>query len=86
MPVISRILRHCDTDALHPPFAAHFHAIYDKSELLVGISPLRIIQGDAAARMRSMVIEWAAQYQSELIEAWNRFRMAQRPKPIEPLQ
>jgi len=52
----------------------------------VGISPLRIIQGDAPTRVRSMVLEWATQHQQELLEAWNRCRMAQQPKPIEPLQ
>jgi hypothetical protein len=67
------------------PFVAHFHAIYDNSELIVGISPLRIIQGEAPSRVRDMVLEWAAQHQQELLEAWNRLGTLEQPRPIQPL-
>lgn len=68
------------------PFVAHFHAIYENTELVVGVSPVRIIQGDAPARVRDMVIEWATQHQGELLAAWNRLSTAQRPAAIAPLQ
>jgi hypothetical protein len=32
------------------------------------------------------VLEWAAQHQAELLEAWGRCGLAQQPRPIEPLQ
>ena len=67
------------------PFVAHFHAIYENCELIVGVSPLRIIQGDAPNRVRLMVLEWAGQHQHELLQAWNRLGTAQRPLPIKPL-
>jgi len=67
------------------PYIAHFHAIYGDSELVVGIGPVRVLQGDAPGRVRSMVLEWARQHEMELLEAWNRLGMAQRPSPIEPL-
>ena len=68
------------------PFTAHFHAIYENSELIVSIVPLRIIQGEAPGRVRAMVLEWAAQHQEELLQAWHRLSAAQQPKQIEPLK
>ena len=68
------------------PFVAHFHAIYENSELIVGVAPLRIIQGDAPRRVREMVLEWAAQHQEELLQAWSRLSAARHPLPIAPLQ
>ena len=68
------------------PFAAHFHAIYENCELIVGVAPLRIIQGDAPRRVRAMVLEWAAEHQEELLQAWRRLSAAQQPQPIEPLK
>ncbi len=67
------------------PFVAHFHAFYGDFELVVGINPLRILQGCAPARARGMVLEWATVHQSELMEAWRRCGAAQPPQPIAPL-
>ena len=65
---------------------ARFHAIYDRWELVVGIWPLVIIQGDAPKRVREMVLEWATQHQQELLSAWNRCQLGQVPFRIDPLQ
>ena len=35
---------------------------------------------------QSMVLEWAALHQQELLENWNRCRRAESPAPIEPLE
>jgi len=67
------------------PFAPRFHAIYENSELVVQILPLKIVTGDAPARVRAMVLEWAHQHQQELLDAWNRCCRAQSPDPIAPL-
>lgn len=69
-----------------PPHRARFHAIYGNSELVIGISPLAVVNGSAPARVQEMVFEWAAQHQSELIESWNRCRRAEKPLEIAPLQ
>ena len=67
------------------PFGAHFHAFYGNNELVVGIDPLRIIQGEAPSRVCGMVLEWAASHQQELVAVWNQLSAAQRPATIEPL-
>jgi len=86
MPVISKFYGIVIRMLFIRPFVAHFHAIYENTELVVAVSPVRIIQGDAPLRVRDMVIEWATQHQEELLAAWNRLSAAQRPGAIAPLQ
>ena len=85
MPVISKfygiVIRMLRAQGL----AAHFHAIYENTELVVSIWPLRIIQGDAPGRVREMVLEWAAQHQQELLSSWHRCLAGLPPAHIEPL-
>jgi hypothetical protein len=67
------------------PLGARFHAIYENWELVVGIWPLRIIQGDAPHWVCDKVMAWAEQHQGELLAAWNRCQRHQSPRPIAPL-
>lgn len=64
----------------------HFHAIYGDDELIVGISPIAVLQGQAKSRVRSLVVEWAALHQQELLLNWERCRNAQAPERVEPLE
>ena len=86
MPVLSKFYGIVIRMAFIRAFTAHFHAIYGQWELIVGIAPLRIIQGDAPGRVRDMVLEWAAEHQRELMDDWNRCSVAIPPLPIRPLQ
>jgi hypothetical protein len=85
MPTISEfygiIIRMFFTDH-NPP---HFHAIYGEFELVVAISPIRIISGKVPNRVRSMVLEWAALHQEELLEDWNRCQKGGDIFRIDPL-
>lgn len=85
MPVLSRFYGIVIRMAFIRPFAAHFHAIYQQWELIVGIAPLRIIQGEAPLRVQEMVLEWAYQHRTELLDDWTRCSAAQPPYPIAPL-
>ncbi|MBA3968877.1 MAG: DUF4160 domain-containing protein [Gemmatimonadetes bacterium] len=64
----------------------HFHAVYGEHELVVGISPIRILDGQAPNRVRSMVLEWSALHQTELLDDWERCRRAEPLLPIPPLE
>jgi len=86
MPVLSKFYGIVIRMVFIKPFAAHFHAIYNHSELIVRIAPLMIIQGDAPGRVRDMVLEWASEHQGELLEAWYRCSAALPPLPIKPLR
>lgn len=85
MPVLSKFYGIVIRMVFIRPFTAHFHAIYGQCELIVGIAPLTIIQGDAPNRVRDMVLEWAAEHQRELLDDWHRCSAAVPPLPIEPL-
>ncbi len=85
MPEISRfygIIIRMFYDDHAPP---HFHAIYGEHELEVGISPIRILYGKAPNRVQSMVLEWAALHQEELMKDWDRCRKGEPVKAIAPL-
>ncbi|HLL47099.1 MAG TPA: DUF4160 domain-containing protein [Longimicrobiaceae bacterium] len=86
MPIISRfygiIIRMFFRD--HAP--AHFHAEYGEHELIVGLDPIAILNGEAPSRVRSMVLEWTALHQQELLENWRRCRQAEPPAPVAPLE
>ncbi len=86
MPTISRfygiVIRMFYRDHAPP----HFHAVYGENELTVGISPIVILEGSAPARVRSMVLEWAALHQTELLSDWDAFRHSREPAPIAPLE
>ena len=85
MPIISKFYGIVIRMVFIQPFGARFHAFYDDSELVVGIDPPRIIQGEAPRRVRVMVLEWAVLHQQELVEAWGQLRTAQKPVAIAPL-
>jgi hypothetical protein len=86
MPTIARfygiIIRMFYDDHMPP----HFHATYGEYELVIGISPITILEGKAPARVRSLVLEWAALHQQELWNDWERCRNNEPPLPIEPLE
>ena len=85
MPVISKFYGIVIRMLYIRPFVSHFHAFYDRSELVVGIAPPRILLGDAPRRVRLMALEWARIHQQELLEDWYLLGSARYPIPIAPL-
>ena len=86
MPEISRffgILIRMYFDDHSPP---HFHAIYAGNEVQVGIDPIIFLEGKLPNRAASMVLEWAALHQRELMQNWERLRKDQPVKRIKPLE
>lgn len=82
MPVISRfygiIIKMFFLDH-NPP---HFHAIYNEYNALININTLEIIEGDLPKKAEALVLEWAKNYQKDLIEIWN----SQEFKKLPPLE
>ena len=64
----------------------HFHARYGEFEALIQISPLGIQKGHLPPRVLSLVMEWAAIHQKELIKDWNRAANNQKLAKIAPLE
>jgi hypothetical protein len=67
----------------HPP--SHFHARYSGDVVQIGINPIRVLEGQVERRAMSLVLEWAALHQWELMENWDRMRRDELPQSIEPL-
>ena len=86
MPEISRffgITIRMYYDEHNPP---HFHAIYGRQEAQIGINPIVILEGKLSKRAISMVVEWAALHQHELMHNWQRLRLDQITEKISPLK
>jgi hypothetical protein len=86
MPVISRfygvVIRMLGARTM----GARFHAFYGDSELVVSIDPVRVIEGEAPAGIRELVLSWALQHQKELEAAWRRIEAGLAPLPIAPMR
>lgn len=66
----------------NPP---HFHAAYGSEQMIVDVNTLGVISGRLTPRATGLVMEWAAQHQDELRDAWT---LAHRMEPlgrIDPL-
>ena len=86
MPEISRffgVIIRMYYDEHEPP---HFHAIYGDDEAQVGIDPIHVLRGELSSRAVSMVVEWAALHQRELMDNWQRLRADQPTRKIQPLR
>jgi hypothetical protein len=85
MPEISRfygiVIQMYGND--HPP--PHFHARYGSQAAMISINPISVLQGTLERRALSMVLEWAALHQSELIENWKLLEADRMPVKIKPL-
>ena len=64
----------------------HFHAMYGEYEALIDIRTLEVIKGRLPKRAQALVLEWAAQHRTELMEDWNLCQSKQFPKNIPPLE
>ncbi len=48
-------------------FGTHVHVFYGDSELVIGLSPLRVIQGEAPSWVRDWALAWVGEHQRELL-------------------
>jgi len=69
-------------DDHNPP---HFHARYGKSKVAIEIGTLRLLEGNFPPRALGLVIEWASQHQTELLQAWELAKKNQPVTKIDPL-
>jgi hypothetical protein len=64
----------------------HFHALYGEHEALIDIQTLQAIAGTLPRRALTMVLEWASEHQTELMEDWELCSRKQTPRKIAPLK
>ncbi len=85
-PPVHRSGPECTPVAAPPRGPPHVHAFYGESEAQIGIEPIALLNGVLPARAASMVFEWAALHQRELMQNWRRLRNDQPAERIEPLR
>jgi hypothetical protein len=86
MPEISRFLGIIITMYYNDHAPPHFHVRYGEKKAIVGIDPLRILEGRLTPRVFGFVMEWASMHQTELLEDWDLARRNSPLKSIEPLE
>ncbi len=64
----------------------HFHVRYGEHEATVTIATLLLLEGSLPARVRGMVMEWAALHQRALMDDWDRARRGLPLDTIPPLE
>lgn len=62
MPVLAKFYGIVIRMLFDQTFGTHFHALYGDSELVIGLNPLRVIQGEAPP--------WVRHHQNKLRSAW----------------
>jgi len=67
----------------HPP--PHFHAEYGEHKAVIDIQTLVVVGGHLPPRVLGLVVEWAAQYQGELLALWDQAANQQPLHRIPPL-
>lgn len=67
----------------NPP---HFHAKYGNYQAEIDIRTLQLIVGELPTRAKALVLEWADEHRTELLEDWDLARKMVELKPIEPLK
>lgn len=63
----------------------HFHALYGNYEITINIQTLAIMEGDMPRRARALILEWAQEHRTELMEDWSLCERNLQPKKIHPL-
>jgi hypothetical protein len=66
MPVLAKFYGIVIRRLIDRTFGTHFHAFYGDCELVIGLNPLRVIQGEAPPWVREWALDWVRHYQSKL--------------------
>jgi hypothetical protein len=79
MPVIARFFGIVIKLYFREHGVPHFHALYGEYNGIFEIESLEMIEGDLPPRARNLVLEWARQYQEDLLAMWRTQSFRQLP-------
>ncbi len=63
----------------------HFHVKYSGCRASIGIENLAVLEGRLPRRALALVIEWAIEHRTELMDNWKRAASGKPLKKIRPL-
>ncbi len=64
----------------------HFHAEYGEDKAVVDIHTLTVIGGSLPPRVLGMVVEWAVEHRTELLDLWERAANKKSLYKVAPLK
>lgn len=67
---------------LHRTFGIHLHAFLGEAEMVMGLNPVRVIQGDLPVAAKAWALDWAQQHERSVIG--NARRGLTRLLPVRP--
>jgi Domain of unknown function (DUF4160) len=70
MPVLAKAYGIVIRMLIDRSFGTHFHAFYGNTEVVIGLNPLRVIQGDGPSWVQEWALEWVKRHQSEFDSEW----------------
>ena len=69
MPVIAKFCGIVMRLLIDQTFGTRVHALYGDSELVIGLNPLRVIQGDVPWWVRDWSLWWVGHHKSEVLRS-----------------
>ena len=86
MPEISRFYGMVIAMYYNDHAPPHFHVRYGKQKGVIGIDPVKVLQGKLSPKAKWLVFEWAALHQAELAADWELARQQAPLNKIDPLE
>jgi hypothetical protein len=71
MPVLAKFYGIVIRKLIDRTFGTRLHAIYGDSELVIGLNPVRVIQGDVPQWVREWSMNWVQTHEDELLPIWH---------------
>jgi hypothetical protein len=71
MPVLSKFNGIVIRMVIDRTFGTRLHAFYGDTELVMGLNPLRVIQGDVPLWVQDRALDWAAHHEEQYSGAMN---------------
>ena len=85
MPEICRFLGIVVAMYYNEHYPPHFHAKYGEYRASFSIEELKIIEGSMPKRVVSLILEWAFEHRTELMDDWDLAKRKEQLKSIDPL-
>jgi hypothetical protein len=85
MPEICRFLGIVVAMYYNKHYPPHFHAKYGEYRARFSIEELKIIEGSMPKRVVSLILEWAFEHRTELMDDWDLAKRKEQLKSIDPL-
>jgi hypothetical protein len=85
MPEISRFLGIIIYMYFNDHDPPHFHAKYNEYRGKITINELQLIEGKLPKRVMALLLEWANNHRTELLENWETLKKDGKYKKVKPL-